>query len=209
MAVHTLMLGGLTRAYHEFWRNGVALRDLLEERGAEVHMSEALEVLSSPELQRYEVIVNLSTGRDLTEAQERGLLAFLRGGGGLVGIHSATDTFKNSREYVAAIGGRFVTHPEQLDIAVEYTDPDHPLVRGLPAFTVKDELYLMEWEPTRVHLLAQTRSYGDGATPLCWVRREGNGRVFYLSLGHNLSTYAVPEFREWVGRGLEWAAGRM
>jgi type 1 glutamine amidotransferase len=205
--IRTLLLGGMTRAYHEFWKNGVALREVLEAAEAEVYMSEALEVLASPELGQYAVVANLSTGRRLTAAEEAGLLAFVRQGGGLLGVHNATDTFTDSPAYVAAIGGRFVRHPEQLDIHVAYPDPEHPLVRGIPPFTVRDELYIMDWDPGRVELLAATRSYGDQETPIAWVRREGQGRVFYISLGHNLSTYAVPEFRALVGRGLRWCAG--
>ncbi len=209
MATRTLLLGGMTTGFHQFWINGPALRDILQAGGFEVYMSEDLEVLASPGLGGYDLMVNLTTGRDLSPAQETGLMGFIRSGKGLVGIHNATDTFKKSSDYIAAIGGKFITHPAQLDIAVEYTDADHPIVRGLPSFVVRDELYIMEWQPERVHLLAQTHSHEGKATPLSWVREEGRGRVFYLSLGHNRSTYDVPEFREWLTRGAKWAVGAL
>jgi len=207
MPRRALLLGGMTTAYHQFWINGPALRDILAAAGFETFLSEDLEVLASPSLSHYDLVVNLTTGRDLSPEGERGLTAFVRGGRGLVGIHNATDTFKASAWYMAAIGARFLTHPAQLDIAVEYTDVAHPIVAGLPAFTVKDELYIMDWAPDNVHLLAQTHSHEGRLVPLSWVRQEGAGRVFYLSLGHNRSTYDVPEFRAWVSRGAQWAAG--
>lgn len=207
MPIRTLLLGGMTTGFHQFWINGPALRDVLAAHGCEVYMSEDLEVLASPGLTAaYDLLVNLTTGRRLTPAQEAGLLGFVRGGRGLCGIHNATDTFKDSAAYISAIGGRFLHHPPQLDIEVEFVDADHPVTRGLPAFRLRDELYIMEWDPGRVHLLAETRSHEGRAVPLAWVREEGAGRVFYLSLGHNRSTYDVPEFREWVGRGARWAA---
>jgi len=210
MPVRTLLLGGMTTGYHQFWINGPALRDLLAARGCEVYLSEDLEVLAAPGLtEHYDLIANLTTDRRLTPAQEAGLLGFVRGGRGLCGIHNATDTFKNSPGYLAAIGARFLHHPAQLDIAVEYADPDHPVTRGLAPFTVRDELYIMDWNPAQVHLLALSRSHEQTATPLSWVRTEGAGRVFYHSLGHNRSTYDVPEFREWVARGALWAAGAL
>lgn len=211
MAKRTLLLGGMTTAYHQFWINGPALRDILQASGDfQVYMSEDLEVLTAPTLPTtYDLIVNLTTGRHLSPAQESGLLGFIRGGKGLVGVHNATDSFKNSAEYIAAIGGKFITHPAQLDIAVEYTDADHPIVRGLPPFVVRDELYLMEWQPERVHLLAQTHSHEGKATPLSWTREEGRGRIFYQSLGHNRTTYDVPEFREWLTRGAKWTVGAL
>jgi len=210
MPVRTLLLGGLTTAYHQFWINGPALRDILTEHGCDVRLSEDLEVLTAPDLAgAYDLICNLTTGRQLSAAQEAGLLAFLRGGRGLCGIHNATDTFTASAAYLAAIGGRFRHHPAQLDIAVQYTLPGHPIVAGLPPFVVHDELYIMDWDPASVQLLAETTSHEGRPVPLSWVRQEGAGRVFYLSLGHNRSTYDVPEFRTWAGRGALWAAGSL
>jgi len=209
MPGRALLLGGMTTGYHQFWINGPALRDILQGAGIETFMSEDLEVLASPGLATYDLVVNLTTARRLDPAQERGLLEFLRGGKGLVGIHNATDTFTDSAAYIAAIGGRFLRHPAQLDIAVQYTDAAHPVVAGLRAFTVRDELYLMDWDPANVHLLAETHSHEGRSVPLAWVRQEGAGRVFYLSLGHNRATYDVPEFREWVSRGARWAVGAL
>ena len=201
-----LVLGGLTKGFHQFWINGPALRDVLEEAGFEALLSEDLEVLAAPGLSSYDLVVNYSTGRQLTAAQWSGLAAFIRGGRGLVGVHNGADTFKNEPEYVAALGGVFITHPPQLDIAVEIVDTAHPVVVGLPPFTVHDELYLLDWRPERVHLLAQTRSHEDRAVPIAWVRQEGAGRVFYLSLGHNRSTFDDPTYRRFLARGAQWAA---
>jgi uncharacterized protein len=39
-----------------------------------------------------------------------------------------------------------------------------------------------------------------------WKRRHGKGRVFYSSLGHVPSEFAVPEMRAILERGLLWAA---
>lgn len=207
MPVRTLLLGGLTTAYHQFWVLAPALRDLLAEHDCDVRCSEDLEVLASPGLRAaYDLIVNVTTGRQLSGAQEEGLLGFVRGGGGLCGLHNATDTFTASAGYIAAIGGRFLRHPAQLDVAVEYVDPGHPITAGLPTFTVREELYIMDWRPEAVHLLARTTSHEGRPQPLSWVREEGGGRVFYHSLGHNRATYDVPPFRTWVGRGARWAA---
>jgi type 1 glutamine amidotransferase len=210
MPVRTLLLGGLTTGFHQFWTHAPALRGLLAEHDCDVRCSEDIEVLASPGLAAaYDLIVNITTGRQLSPAQETGLLGFLRGGGGLCGIHSATDSFKDSAQYMAAIGGRFLRHPPQLDIAVEFTDPEHPVTAGLPPFSVRDELYILDWNPETVHLLARTFSHEGSPQPVSWVRQEGSGRVFYVSLGHNRDTYDVPTFRTWVGRGARWAAGAL
>ncbi len=209
VALRALLLGGMTRAFHQFWINGPAARDLLESHGVTTFLSEDLEVLAAPGLSNYDLIVNLTTGRELTPAQEAGLLGFLRGGKGLVGIHNGADTFKANPAYIAALGGSFIRHPPQLDIAVEITDAAHPIMAGVSPFTVHDELYLLDWQPERVHLLARTLSHEQTPVPIAWVRQEGQGRVFYLSLGHNRSTYDHPEFGRLLGQGALWAAGAL
>lgn len=203
-----LVLGGLTTGFHQFWINGPAIRAALAPAGFELLLTEDLELLATPALNHYDLVINYTTGRDLTPAQWSGLVGFIRAGKGFVGIHNASDTFKNVPEYTEVLGGRFVTHPAQLDIAVTYVDPAHPIVAGLPPFTVHDELYLMDWRPERVHLLAETRSHEGRAVPVAWVREEGAGRVFYLSLGHNPEVFAQETVRAILGRGAQWAVHR-
>jgi len=44
---------------------------------------------------------------------------------------------------------------------------------------------------------------------LAWTRRYGQARVFVLASGHGAETYADPNFRAVLGRGIAWAAGRL
>jgi len=57
------------------------------------------------------VIVFFYTVGSITEAQKSGLLNWVAGGKGYVGIHSAADSFRDCEEYRAFVGGYFVTHP--------------------------------------------------------------------------------------------------
>ena len=163
--------------------------------------------LSRPALDACQALVLYTTGRDRFGADPAAIRDWVREGGALVGIHNATDSFTDDADFVRLWGARFRTHPAQLPIALEYVDTDHPITRGLAPFTVVDELYLFaDFDPARVHLLAQTRSFDDdGPVPLCWTREEGDGRVFYLSLGHNPETLADPSWRALFQRGVRWA----
>ena len=50
-------------------------------------------------------------------------------------------------------------------------------------------------------------SWIDGVVmPVVWKRTYGKGRVFYSSLGHAASAFAVPEMHTILKRGLKWAA---
>lgn len=202
-----LLLGGQTTEYHQFAIFAPIMTALFVEAGFTVDATEDLAALSSDNLMQYAGIVNYTTAREPTEDQYNALLGFVRGGGGYIGVHCASDTFRNQPDSKRLLGGWFVEHPPQLDIVVEIADPAHPITGPLSSFTVFDELYTLDDDPTHYHLLA--RSPSRGLQPVAWTRDEGQGRVFYLSLGHNAETYANPLYRRFLQRGAQWAVGLM
>ena len=217
MTQQVLFVGGCRASYHRLEPAEPAVRSALEELGLAVDVAGVFHTgdqpptgdysaLTAPNLDRYDALVLFTTGQGQGEDIDA-VLSFVRSGKALVGVHCATDSFKGRPDYIAALGGGFRTHPEQLDIALEFTDTGHPVTRGLQNFTVHDELYLFkDYDPARVHLLAQTHSFDDkGPVPLCWTREEGAGRVFYLSLGHNPEVMADSHWRTLFQRGVLWS----
>jgi type 1 glutamine amidotransferase len=200
-----LLLGGLTTAYHYFGELGPAITKAITPAGFDVICSEDLAVLTEANLKIYAGVVNYTTDRNLSDEQWAALRGFVLSGGGYIGIHNATDTFKNQPDAIKMMGGIFKTQPEQLDVAVEITDTAHPITQGVKPFTIHDELYVMDHWPESYHLLAQTHSYDT--QPIAWVRHEGQGRVFYLSLGHNTEVYEHDDYGKLLRRGVQWATG--
>ena len=157
----------------------------------------------------YETVLIYTTGfrEDLTAAREKGLLDFVRGGGGLVAVHSAADSFRGSRAYIDMINAEFQTHPRFQEIPVQIADRNHYLTARMPDFTVEDELYMLQsYDPARSRVLAQTTWQGR-TLPLLFVHPYGKGRVAYLALGHDLRAWRHPEFQKLLLRSLEWTAG--
>jgi type 1 glutamine amidotransferase len=175
----------------------------LEGAGFQATTTEDMSDLNPHTLAGYDGIFNYTTDRDITEEQWAALNGFVRGGGAYIGIHNATDTFENRTEALRLIGGHFVTHPPQLDIPVEIVDAEHPVTQGVRPFTVFDELYIMEHWPEDYHLLARTPA--EGGQPIAWVREEGQGRIFYLSPGHNAAIFDDPDYAKFLRRGAQWA----
>jgi type 1 glutamine amidotransferase len=200
-----LLLGGLTTGYHNFAELGPIITRTLEPAGFEVHPTEDLDALSTENLSGYDGLFNFTTDRDISDAQWEALLGFVENGGGYVGIHNATDTFENKPEALRLIGGHFLTHPAQLDIPVEIVDEEHPVTQGVRPFTLHDELYIMEHWPEDYRLLARTEA--EGGQPIAWVREQGKGRVFYLSLGHNAHCFDNADYAKLLRRGAQWAVG--
>lgn len=155
------------------------------------------------------------------------LVEFVAQGGGLVGIHAATDSCYGAKDYGMAIGGFFDGHPwmanQNVTIVVE--DAGHELIQpvfeGMKDFQIRDEIYQFKPEPysrerlrVLLHLdpnrsdkpIGKTKR-DDGDYPVCWVQKFGEGRVFYSSLGHNDHIYWNPLMLKHYLAGIQFACG--
>ncbi|HEY3416353.1 MAG TPA: ThuA domain-containing protein, partial [Armatimonadota bacterium] len=144
---------------------------------------------------------------DLTPEREKGLLDFVRNGGGFVGIHSAADCFRGNRAYVDMLNGEFLHHPEHHEFKVSIVDKEHYLTVRVPDFSVFDEMYhLQNFDPARVTVLAET-TWRSQAMPMAYAREYGKGRVVYLANGHSMQAWHHPEFQKLLVRAVAWGTG--
>jgi type 1 glutamine amidotransferase len=166
-------------------------------------VEEDLDALVAPNLDPYDLIVFYYTVGEISDAQKNGLLNHIASGKGYVGIHSAADSFRECPEYRAMVGGHFTTHPRYRDYQVNVVDSEHPITEGLDEFMVTDEQYILDYD-RRVHVLASALWKGD-AMPVAWTKSWGNGRVFYLALGHDANACQHEMFGTLLQRGALWA----
>lgn len=93
-----------------------------------------------------------------------------------------------------------------MDLRIEVADRDHPITRGLDAWEMVDETYVMD-EPDGSVLL--TADHPQSMKTIGWARTFGRARVFCFQSGHDNQTWVNPNFREVVARGIRWCAGRI
>jgi uncharacterized protein len=157
------------------------------------------------------VVFLLTTGElPLSSSDKHALVAFVHDGGGLVGFHSATDTFHHWPAYIATIGAQFSRHPAPSTERVVVEDRNTLATRALPrSFTIHEEFYVFKHDPRpHVHVLVRLGTPRGGPDrPLVWCRRIGSGRVFYDALGHFAQTWSDPRQLALVSGGIAWAAG--
>ncbi len=146
-----------------------------------------------------------STGREaeLTAAQEEGLLNFVRGGKGLMGIHGTG--WWIGGQAVDLIGGHANWHPPGLTFTVKVEDGAHPVMQGIGDFEVEDEIYISAYEPS-LQILASAEWHGR-AHPMVWVKPYGAGRVCYTTLGHGPATFEREAVQTLLCQGARWAGG--
>jgi len=200
-----------------------ALKEIAQQSGKlEVVQTEDVSLLSAAGLRNFDAVIFFTTGElPISDAQKRDLLAFVRGGKGFGGVHSATDTFYKWPEYGELIGAYFQNHPWTQDVSVRVTDPSSLLVAHLaPSFRIRDEIYqVRDFKGDRLHVLLsldtssvdmRANGVNPGATefPLAWTQRYGTGRVFYSALGHFDSTWTDPGIRRMMLQAMLWLTGQ-
>lgn len=181
-----------------------------------IESSQDCSLISAEHLRDYAAVVFYTTGElPISERQRSALLAFVRDGGGFVGIHSATDTFYDFPEYGELLGGSFDGHPWHQQVTFRVEQPIHPAVAHLgKSFTLHEEIYqfknwqrknqrvLISLDPDSVDITKGKRADQDYAT--AWCRDYGLGRVFYTALGHGQQTWQDQRFLRHVGAAIRW-----
>ena len=180
-----------------------------------VTATEDLSTLTSSGLAAYDVLFFALTSGELplSAEQRAAILAFVAGGGGFLGAHSATDTLYGWPEYGEMVGAYFREHPWTQQGTVVVEDASHPAAAGVGSqFSINEEFYTFRENPRpRVQVLLRLDAASVGSSgdyPLAWTRPHGRGRVYYNALGHFSSTWQDPRFQRQLRGAITWAAGR-
>jgi type 1 glutamine amidotransferase len=173
-----------------------------------------------------------------TAARKKALLDFIRGGKGIAGIHAASDSYHGGAgpaggaplwpEWNKIIGGYFKFHWNwPTPITVKIDDPSSPINATFKgkSFNINDEVYTYaqdSFSRDNVHVLTsidysmmsdsdkkkENPQRTDHDYALSWIRREGQGRLFYEALGHHESIYYDnPQMLEHILAGVQYALG--
>jgi uncharacterized protein len=200
------------------------MQDLARQSGVfEVDNTEDVSLINADNLRNYDAVYFFTSGElPLSDRQKADLLAFIRSGKGFGGSHSATDTLYTWPEYGDLIGGIFDGHPWTQEAAEDVEDPDNPIVRHLsPGLRALEEYYqfrnfsrdnvrvLLTLNTGTVDLHADGVNRSDGDFASVWIRRYGQGRVFYSAFGHFNESFTLPIFRTMLMNALLWLTGEI
>ncbi|MDH7444378.1 ThuA domain-containing protein [Aquimarina sp. 2201CG14-23] len=175
-------------------------------------------------LAQYSAVIwcNTSGNNLLNTSQQQAFEDFIAAGGGFLGIHAATDTYRDNSWsfYNDLVGGIVQSGPNHTsnnfnaDMTVVNS---HPSVDFLGATWNKSEEYYY-WKNNGGQLfngninLLMVESTGsndyDEARPISWYKEYGGGRSFYTALGHNSSDYTGnADFIKHIEEGIKYVIG--
>ncbi len=202
----------------------VAIKKMGVENGFGVDVSDDPKVFTDDNLKQYKALVFSNSNNEAFEndQQREAFQRYIRAGGGLVGIHSATGSERKWPYWWSVLGGHFLRHPKAQKFVVRVKDPNHPATRDLPAtFEWTDECYyndqlspalkpLLVVDPAKLEDPQRAEYPGDrfgDSMPLAWYQEVDGGREFYTALGHNKQDYANPILYKQILGGILWAIG--
>lgn len=200
-----MMTGG---GFHKFEQCSSIAKKFLEQTGIfAVEVTEERNKLI--DLSEYSAIIIYTRGGELTSEQENGLLSYVCNGGGVVGIHSATDSWTNNKGYMEMIGARFTKHGPITDINVNLSKEADAIVPRMDKnFVIHDELYLLAPYAEEELTPFMYGSWHQEQKILGYVRDYGKGKVFYTALGHDENAFNTLQFQELIIKGLIYVTKR-
>lgn len=180
-----------------------------------------------------DAVMVISDGRDGDRYEEAPHLAspervrhfdrLMKRGCGLVTFHFSTFApQKYSAEVLRWSGGYFQWEQDgkrdwysaikTLQAEVKLASPDHPVSRGVKAFTLREEFYYNlrfagDKRTTAIATVADVKGRPGTGDIVAWARQRDRGRAFGTTCGHFYDNWKEPAFRKLVLNGLVWAAG--
>jgi uncharacterized protein len=169
-----------------------------------------------------ELNTNLSEVQKINKAAEyeSNLINYVANGGGLVILHGAVTILNKSSLFGMTMGGNFDYHPVQQPINVQLAEPQHPLLQAFKgqAFTHIDEPYffnnsyneyhfhpLLWMDASQLHSLREPVK--ENKRYIAWIKKFGNGRIFYSSPSHNAQSFEKPELLQFFLDGIQYTVG--
>jgi len=211
------------------------LRPRLEKIGLALDATKDANRINAAELAKYKLVIFYTQGDLDKDGLDKhapmgptgmsDLNAWINGGGGFVGFHSATDTSRPVKAddpatpYTAIIGGAFAGHGKQFTGTLRVVDKKHPAIASVPdGFQLLDEWYTFTHLDTRnMHVLAlldpgdergKQPMYNVPNYPAIWCKSQGKGRIFYSAAGHRNDVWENETFLKMTDDAIAWALGK-
>ena len=208
-----LLITGVDQ-YHDWKANSARLREILEDYGFEVVLTEDPWVLTTEGMKDYHGIVMVMNQDPRWPAPvEQAMVRHVKAGMGIGIIHSANNCFPGWAEFEDMVGLLWriddkyqAGHDRYGPLTVKIADKGHFITRGMDNFSITDELYrdLARFSDFRVLAEAFSRDKQKDY-PIIMVKTYGKGRVFHTNLGHSTESMLSQGFQRTTTRGMLWA----
>lgn len=224
--LRVLIWTGHSGPFHDHIANGKVLADALNSsQEFDVHLGQQEELFVAPGLHSYDILLIYADTYEnplrgnLSAAEWDGLFDFVKSGGGLFALHTASACWMNHNDSTSVrfhhevLNAEFGGHSPYKDYISRPTDPSDPIVKGMAPYVVTDELYHpVVFDLNRSVIFMVADDVATGQVAVHGLRHTyGSGRVLYFAQGHDMAEFETPEefqgnhaFQAVIVRCLRW-----
>ena len=207
-APHVLIVGGGTHHDFDRWFNQEDTATL-EAAGISASYTDDVSMIND-ELGDADILI-LTNNQPIPDPLTReAIFEFADSGKGLMLIHPALwYNWEDWGVYNQELGGGGSrSHGPYGPFEITITQPNHPVVRGMPAsFTLDDELYRFEIDPEgpELDVLAIGTEPDTGTEfPVIWVVKHPSRKIVGITLGHDGVTHQSEPYKRLLTNSVEY-----
>ena len=165
----------------------------------------------------FDVVLLYDMPRNISEAQQRNFLALFEQGVGVVILHHALAGLQHWATFEEITGLRMrekgdgglpsYTYKHDVTFDLQRVDLKHPVLEGVPSFSVTDETYGRMYYHPEIQPLMVT-NHPESIPVVAWTRSYKKSRLVMIQPGHGPQIFANPNFRRLITNSVKWVDRR-
>jgi type 1 glutamine amidotransferase len=163
----------------------------------------------------FDVVLLYDMPRNITEAQQQNFLALFERGVGVVVLHHALAGLQQWSTFEEITGLRMrekgegglppYTYQHDVSFELQRVEVKHPVLEGVPSFSVLDETYGRMYYHPDIQPLMVT-NHPTSIAVVVWTRKYKNSRLVMIQPGHGPPIFGNPHFRHLIANSIIWVA---
>lgn len=165
----------------------------------------------------FDAVLLYDMPRSITPVQQQNFLALFERGVGVVVLHHALASYQQWSTFEEVTGLRMrekgegglppYTFRHDVTFDLQRVEGKHPVLDGVPSFSVFDETYGQMYYHPDIQPLMVT-NHPSSLPVAVWARKYKNSRLVMIQPGHGPEIFAIPHFRRLIANSIVWVSGR-
>jgi uncharacterized protein len=174
-------------------------------------------VYDRPIAQDFDAVLLYDMPRNITPAQQQNFLAIFDRGVGVVVLHHALAGLQQWPTFEEIIGLRMrekgegglppYTYQHDVNFDLQRVEVKHPVLEGVPSFSVLDETYGRMYYHPDIQPLMVT-NHATSIPVVVWSRRYKDSRLVMIQPGHGPQIFGIPHFQRLIANSIGWVSRR-
>lgn len=177
--------------------------------------AETCTVYDRPVAPDFDAVLLYDMPRSITDVQQQHFLALFERGVGAVVLHHALAGLQQWNTFEEITGLRMrekgegglppYTYQHDVNFDLQRVDVKHPVVEGIPSFSILDETYGRMYYHSNIQPLIVT-NHPASIPVVVWARTYKNSRLVMIQPGHGPQIFGNPHFRRLIANSIAWVS---